>query len=371
MTSAHPASPEVDLVVVGAGIVGLSTALAAADRGLEVRCLEAARPGAGQSAGRTRVFRHRHGEPEMVDLAVAAREAWTRWEERFGCELVGRDGVLMVNARLEEEAQRLAAAGVAVREVGATQLRAALPAAGPLADAALLDVAGGPIHTDRAIAALAGAMGESMVAGEVVGLHPEDHGVVVATSEGMWRARQAVVCAGVDTARLAKALGLSVPVRISCQLRCTFAVAGARPSGGLACLLDGREELDGSAYGVSCDGGRRYAVGLSTSGVELEGLRPALPAEELMRAATQRTCAYVREALPGLDATPVEQRLCWATKLPWGEDAFAAWRKGPVTALAGHNLFKFAPVLGDLLVDAATGEGMPAVLRAPEVPRRW
>ena len=366
MPPAPAVIPRVDLVVVGAGIVGLCTALSAVDRGLDVRCLEAARPGAGQSAGRTRVFRHRHAEQELVDLAVRARQAWTRWEERFGCELIGRDGVLVVNPKLEDEAWRLAAAGVDVREVGPGELQAALPAAGPIADAALLDVAGGPIHTDRAIAALVAVIDERLVSAEVVGLHPEEQGVVVATTEGMWRARHVVVCAGVDTPRLARALGLSLPVRISCQLRCAFAVADAAAHGGLACLLDGREELDGSAYGASCDEGRRYTVGLSTSEVELEGLRPALPANDVLRAAAERTSTYVREALPGLDSTLVEQRLCWATKLPWGEDAFAAWRQGPITVLAGHNLFKFAPVLGDLLLDAATGERMPAVLMPPE-----
>lgn len=366
MPSARAVVPRVDIVVVGAGIVGLSTALAAADRGLDVRCFEAARPGAGQSAGRTRVFRHRHAEQELVELAVRARRAWTRWEERFGCELIGRDGVLVVNPELEEEARRLATAGVDAREVGPTEIPAALAAAGPIADAALLDVAGGPIHADRAIAALVEVIGERLVAAEVVGLHPEEQGVLVATAEGMWRARHAVVCAGVDTPRLARALGLSLPVRIGCQLRCTFAVADAPAAGGLACLLDGRQELEGSAYGSSCDEGRRYAVGLSTSGIELEGLRPVLPAGEVLQAAAERTSAYVRTTLPGLDSAPLEQRLCWATRLPWGEDAFAAWRQGPVTVLAGHNLFKFAPVLGELLAGVATGERIPAVLRAPE-----
>jgi len=362
--AARPDRP-VDLVVVGGGIVGLSTALAAGRRDLDVRCFEAARPGGGQSAGRTRIFRHRHADEQMVGLAATARRAWTRWEERFGCELIGRDGVLVVNPRLEEEERRLVAAGVDVREVGATELQAALPAAGPIADAALLDVEGGPIHADRAITALVQALGERLVAAEVVGLHPDENGVLVATTEGMWRARHAVVCAGVDTPRLARALGLALPVRISCQLRCTFTVADVPVHGGLACLLDGREQLEGSAYGSPCDGGRRCTVGLSTSEVPLEGVRPALPPDDVLQAATERTSAYVREALPGLDSAPVEQRLCWATKLPWGEDAFAAWRQGPVTVLAGHNLFKFAPVLGDLLVDAATGERMPGVLVPP------
>ena len=52
------------------------------------------------------------------------------------------------------------------------------------------------------------------------------------------------------------------------------------------------------------------------------------------------------------------------TRLPWGDDAFA-WRQGPVTAFAGNNVFEFAPVLGPLLVDAATRSGLAPELRPP------
>jgi hypothetical protein len=44
-------------------------------------------------------------------------------------------------------------------------------------------------------------------------------------------------------------------------------------------------------------------------------------------------------------------RLCKTSILPWGADAFAVWRTGGVRVLAGANLFKFAPLLGELLAE--------------------
>ena len=238
---------EVDLAVVGGGIVGLSTALAAADDGLEVVCFEAGRPGAGQSAGRTRIFRHRHSDPELTALALRARAAWERWEQRFGCELVGGEGVVMTGPDLDGDFERLAEAGVEVRALDHYDQRRALPVAAPLGETVLLDVRGGAIRADRAVAALAGALGHRLVAAEVVGLHPGRDDVTVATSEGVWLARRAVVCAGVDTARIARGIGLELPIETGCQLRATYAVGEAVAGARLACLLD-RRGPDASSY---------------------------------------------------------------------------------------------------------------------------
>jgi sarcosine oxidase len=85
--------------------------------------------------------------------------------------------------------------------------------------------------------------------------------------------------------------------------------------------------------------GRHYAVGL---GDEHEP-----PVEE----AIARLRAYVSRAMPGLDPEPASVRLCRTSILPWGADAFATWRTGTVDVLAGANLFKFGPLLGELLAD--------------------
>ena len=360
-------SARLDLAVVGGGVIGLSTALAGQDRGLEVRCFEGARPGAGQSAGRNRIFRHRHDQRELVALAVRARRAWEQWEERFGLALVGEEGVLVAGAGIEEHAARFEEAGVAYREVGPAEQRSALAVLGSLGETALLDVRGGSIRIGQVVEALAGRMGDRLVLGEVLGLCPDGDGVEVHAAEGIWRARHVVICAGAGTAKLARALGLELPLRNGCLLRATYAARVGIAAERWACLLDRRETAASGVYASQCEGRALYAVGLHSSEVALEAAEAPMPAEASLAPAAARTSGYVAETLPGLDPKPLELRLCRTTKLPSSDDAFGAWALGPVTVFAGHNVFKFAPVLGPLLIDAATAAAIPPELSlAPE-----
>src|SRR5919199_489902 len=72
------------VAVVGAGIVGPAAASALRRAGVTVRCFEQATPGHAESAGLTRIFRHAHGDPALVHLAMQARANWGAWERRYG-----------------------------------------------------------------------------------------------------------------------------------------------------------------------------------------------------------------------------------------------------------------------------------------------
>ena len=85
--------------------------------------------------------------------------------------------------------------------------------------------------------------------------------------------------------------------------------------------------------------GRQYAIGL--------GGEEEPPVDE----ALARLRAYVERAMPGLDPEPASVRLCQTSVLPWGDDALAVWRTGNISVLAGANLFKFGPLLGELLAN--------------------
>jgi glycine/D-amino acid oxidase-like deaminating enzyme len=129
-----------DLVVVGAGVVGMAAALAARDRGARVEVIDDGPPGGAGSAGEGRIFRHIHARPELVRLAVRSRLGWDVWSERFGRRLVDGRGTLLVGAGADEAAARLADAGVAHERLAPDALPAPLapvghgcstPAAGP------------------------------------------------------------------------------------------------------------------------------------------------------------------------------------------------------------------------------------------------
>ena len=83
-----------------------------------------------------------------------------------------------------------------------------------------------------------------------------------------------------------------------------------------------------------------------------------------MSAARRRLIAYVRAARPGLDPDPVDAVLRVITPLRGpDEDRFGLWRRDGVLTFAGHNLFKHAPRLGEMLADAALDGPVDPLLR--------
>ena len=115
-----------DVIVVGAGIVGLSTAYALEQRGVDFRIFEAARPGAGQSAGRTRIFRHAHRRPELVRDAAASRAIWEDWQARLGVTLIGRQGLVVAGSHAPE-LEALLTVGASARRFRRSELRSGRP----------------------------------------------------------------------------------------------------------------------------------------------------------------------------------------------------------------------------------------------------
>src|SRR6202044_2072449 len=75
-----------EIGVVGAGIVGLSTAYALRERGVRVVLYERGVPGNGQSGGKSRIFRHSHDDPRLVAFARRSHALWREWKQRSGRE---------------------------------------------------------------------------------------------------------------------------------------------------------------------------------------------------------------------------------------------------------------------------------------------
>ena len=351
------------VAIVGAGIVGLSTAYALADLGAAPTVYECRSPGQGQSGGEARLFRHAHDDPRLAAFVRDARTLWDEWGERFDTALVSGDGAVSLGASVEGRLRVLEGLGdVPARRIGPDELADRLPLLAPYHGPAMLDERGGAIRVRATIDALAGALGRAIRRDEVLSLRRTPRGTleVLAGAERTEHER-VVLCAGRGTAQLARDVGLDLPVRLAAHARLTFEVRGAPPRR-LASLLDGGGAWgEVGAYASAQPGNSRVALGVSgTVDAREDG---SLVDPTSLVALGDRAAAYVREALPGLRPEPVEVVHCWVTTLPWGEDGVAAWDEDGVVAIAGNNLFKQAPWLGRTLARAALGEGVPADLR--------
>jgi sarcosine oxidase len=344
------------VAVIGAGIVGLSTTYVLQRRGVDVRCFESGRPGDGQSAGRTRIFRHAHARPELAAFAAESGAAWEEWERAFGVSLLGREGLVVTGEAAGERARLLIEAGLPHRLIDRAEQARRLPILDPPEGDALLDEAGGSTDVRTAVEALSGAVADRLVAAEVFSVDPGEP-ASVETSEGLWRAERVIVCAGVGVRRLAPSLGLDLPVSVGLHARARFNVR--RPLAGRR--LPALQELSGvygeTVYGGPVPGEARYVIGLGgPDSVVADGHST----DDLVR----RIAGYARRALPGLDPDPYDVRLCLSTGLSEEHDDFRLWRAGSALVLAGDNMFKFAPLLGRVLAGAAAGEEVPDWLEA-------
>jgi len=349
-----------DVCVVGGGVIGLAAAASLCDRGVDVVCFDRSDPGQGQSAGRTRQFRHLHGSAELVELAVQARRHWLEWEGRFGLTLLGSEGALRVGGE-PGELDALRAAGIPAVALDPEPAQALLPVAALPGASLLWDPLAGAIRASDTVQALSDFIGPRVSQAEVrsVSIHADGESVDVLTANGVHRSARCLVCAGAGTDRLVRPLGLEVMQDRQAHLRLAFRtrVPASRP---LPCFSDRSGQAAEQIYALS-DLGDRYAVGLApvTTYPAVEDLAVEVPAGVSVAAQRDRIVAYVRRALPGLDPEPVDAVLRLTTTLPdHPEDGFEVWCQGPVITVAGPNLFKFAPVIGERLA-ATVSEQQP------------
>src|SRR5829696_141015 len=352
-----------DVAVVGAGIAGLSTAHALDERG---------RLGEAQSGGESRILRHAHADRRLVAFACEARRGWRDWEERFGCELLSRDGVVALGPEAERRLRViLEAGGVRARAIEPAELAERLPPLGQYDGFAMLDEDGGVLRVRAAVEALSGALQDALAFDEVLSVRATPSGTVEVRAGGVTAEHgRVVLCAGAGTAALARGAGLPLPVRHAAHVRLAFRVRDDPPAH-LACLLDrGGAFGEPAAYGDPLPGNAAYAVGLGEAPTHEDGslLDPAA-----LHALAGRIVGYVARALPGLETKPCDVRHCRASELPWSTDGIAVWELGGLVALAGNNLFKHAPALGRALAGAALGDGLePSLHPEPKLgmPRR-
>ncbi|HEX2031911.1 MAG TPA: N-methyl-L-tryptophan oxidase [Actinomycetota bacterium] len=340
---------DVDVAVVGAGVMGSATARALARAGRETIVLEQFHVGhtRGSSHGRSRIFRFSYHDERFVRMAVDALPLWRELEGEAGERLLTVTGGIDTGKALEDHATAMSASGVRYEWLDGDEALRRYPGLrlSPGA-AALFQQDAGWVAADAAVRALARSAtrhGAELLEGRRVrSLHPQDGGVLLETDDGSYRAAVAVVTAGSWARDLVAPLGIELPTRSTRETVAYFRVPDeeAIPS-----LVDWG---DPALYSLrSPDQGLK--VGQHQAGPTTDPDREGEVSEE----SVARLSAWVKERYPDADPNPHLAETCLYTIAPG--DEFILERRGAVVVgspCSGHG-FKFAPLIGQRLAGLA------------------
>ncbi|MDT7616453.1 MAG: hypothetical protein QOF00_3900 [Pseudonocardiales bacterium] len=339
----------VRIAVVGAGVIGMSAVAALLDAGQDVTCYESGSIMGERSVGSTRIFRLAHVDPGLVRLAQQAREGFDRWSELAGRPMLVNSECVITGSDMAARAAAMATAGAHFELVAAGSGRLRLPVVEEPA-VALVDAGGGVVDVDAAREHLTDRAGAVVVRDPVHALDVSASGAAVVMSAGGKAEYDALIlAAGMNTSHLAAQVGIYTPPLLAHHVRFTFRVEGD----GWQSWID--KPVDGVGTYQHQSGPGRWAIGGHVD--------PSLTAWELGRdAAVEASRAalldYVRSRLM-VEPTIVESVYC--TTVPNLGDGVDFRREGPVLAISGDNLMKFAPVLGEALSVASMNGSTPAV----------
>jgi sarcosine oxidase len=362
---------DAEFLVVGAGVVGLSAARALGRRGRHVVVCEQAMVGheGSGSKGTARIFRLGYDDPGYVALAMVAEGRWRQLEAESGTAILRTTGQVTFGDDLDVLVDALEEAGAPHQRMGAGEVAERFPAlsvSGP----AVYEPASGVLAADRCLDALMGVRGVEIRPGtRVVGLHDEGDQVrvVVETPEMQEEVRVSgvVVCAGPGSGPLLGGVGVDLFLRPTLE-QVVYLAPHEGTVDGIPVFVERRRPW---FYGLPVEESGLVKISLHGAGPVVsvdhhfsDDPDPALVAE---------LSASARRVLPGMGPEPVGTERCVYDNSPDGD--FVIDRVGAVVigaGTSGHG-FKFAPVVGEVLADLATGEPGDGALGALAVLGRF
>jgi sarcosine oxidase subunit beta len=222
-----------DVIIVGAGIMGCSTAFQLAKRGLKVALVEKENIGEGPTGRSSAIIRQHYSNELTARMALYSLRVFQDFEERVGGECGFRQTgfVVMVEAKdragLEANIALQRRVGIQTELLQPEALREIMPG---VETADLVVVAyepesgyADPYLTVNAYAQAARRFGVTLLQNtEVAGIRFQGDRVVgVETTKGRLDAPQVLNCAGAWGARVARMAGVEVPIN-SCRVQVAF-----------------------------------------------------------------------------------------------------------------------------------------------------
>jgi sarcosine oxidase len=351
-------------IVVGAGLIGLSTAWALCRRGWAVTVLEAAgsigHAGSG-SKGDARIFRLGYPEPLYVELAIRAEALWRELEAATGRTLLRATGQVSFGdeGALSSIATALSAHDRATQFLTPDDVTRRFPGFATYGPA-LFEPDSGVLAADACLTALCDATRFELMTGHPVTLLEQRSDLVrVTTAAGdVLEADVVADCAGPRSLAL---LGDGWPARVaagpSIPQVAYFRAAEPGTPARLPVFIEWGPDM---VYGLPVLGtgahAGTYKVSHHTPGTPLDRFDPldatSWGDEPSLLA---RLTDAARRFLPTLDPHPVATERCVYDNS--ADQDFVIDRIGSVLVGCGTSghAFKFGPLIGDVLADLADG----------------
>lgn len=352
------------MVVVGAGVAGLSAAWAAASMGFIVTCIEARRVGseAGSSMGWAKIFRFSYEDQRYSRLMIESERCWGEIEKRTGEKLIEYCPALNITRRdssdLDALQDSLDSSGRLFKVLYPGDARLDEFGIRLLDDeAGILEMDAGimrPQATLSALSQVARQAGAEVLEGvKATRIYGMTSSIRVEAGSRCFDADRVIVAAGPWVEDLIH--DLSPKLSVTRQYQTVFATP--RPVGAGSCVSWVKID-DDDYYGIFNGPDGLHMIGTHKNG---ENTHPDSPIEiEAVDREMQQQLSFIGPRLgDGVEFKSLSRRVCHYTNTTSGDFLIAPLSGSPeiviLSACSGHG-FKFGVIAGMHAVQVAVSQ---------------